>query len=183
MSAGTSEVVWMVGNKEYNETDLKFLSQIENNLCLYCGPSSKVFSKYRIHKVKSESNKVVALPYEDFSSYRIPSEAIKPLSMFVIPSKVAANDASDLRIVFKSAETGDLRSVGFKKGMDKLAERFKDSGEFYPVILNSDLKGVGSKTPSFKLHRLDIDAIPMLSPAEKDTIRDAFQRKMQALSR
>ncbi len=168
------------------EKTVGFLKCLEDSLCLFSGSVNKLYADFKIHSVTSYKNKVIARPRLHTQSeifHDIPCNAVKPTGVYLFVSEAANDNHSEsLRLAYKSNKTGKIKSISLKKGMKLLQKKYRNKGEFLPVILNEDFKFKKSNKQIMQLHRVDINALYFSSDFEKRDITRTVESKLTTIT-
>lgn len=185
MSNCNSDLVWNIGERQFNENTVGFLKRFEDAICLFSGSVSQLYSNYKIHSVRSAANRLVVLPNQRChhdTFYNIDHDAVKPTGLYIIPGE-AVNDGqgNGLRLVYRSKASKKLKTVPLMEGMERIKKVYEKEGNFLPVIVNKDLRFRKNNNPVMHLHRLDVDSLSGLSKFQVRDISTAIEDKLATL--
>lgn len=181
MSTTNQDLIWQIGGFDYPENVVNFLKRFEDSFCVFSPSVSQLYSNYTLHRVSSCSRTVITLPnpqahHDTF--FNIPSEAILPTNMFILPREVESKKGWLLAYKFKNEKKWN--SLPLHVGLKKFRNLYGLKDPLLPVILNNDLrKSSKDCKPLMHLHRISLPKLEGLSELQRRDILNVIDEKIE----
>jgi hypothetical protein len=181
-ASDNKDLVWDLDTFNQRKKAVDFVMGFENKLCVYSSTVEQLYTNYNIFFPKEEDRKLVILPnpYSPHDTYNgIPSNAVVPTGMEIIPGLYQEKTSLFLRIPFKSGQV-KYRTVPLQFGL-KIIKQQRPNKPFLPVLMKGDLRELDASTPCLHLHAILLDRLQDHSTLERSGIHKVIEERLAVL--
>ncbi len=175
---GNADLTWDFREFEKRNVAREFIMHFENNLCIYSGTVSQLYSNYTIFFPRDENGRLVILPdpYSYHDTFQSISElAVKPTGLYIVPNMSSSENQMLLRIPIKTKST-PFRDVPLHVGLQVINQR--RSSPLLPVVVKGDLREFDHKMPALHLHNISLEQLRFLSKLEIDNLTHVITKRL-----
>lgn len=182
-TSDNKDLIWDLDAFKQRQRAIDYVLGFENKLCVYSGSVTQLYTNYNIFFPKEEDRKLVILPnpYAPHDTFNgIPSEAVVPTGMEILPGIVQGKPGLMLRIPFRSG-TVKYRTVPLQMGLSIIRQQRPADRPFLPVLMKGDLRELDASTPSLHLHAIQLFRLTDHSMLERNGIQKVIEQRLRDL--
>ncbi len=179
------DLTWSLKHHQAPDRAFDLMKSIENRLAVYSRTVNKIYTNYSVHRPASSATAgLVILP--NFTAFHdmmhnIPSDAIEPTGLKIVPGAAIARDGLYLTGQLKGRK--HTSALPLKVGVKAMKIGAFCDGPFLPILQYGDLREMEKKQiPYLHLNRIRLDKLTSISQFDCNGISRNIMQSLELLA-